>query len=103
MVERPPADAGDTGSCPSPGRSHMPRSGWVREPWLLSLCVRSLCSATGEAAAMRGPRTANNKKKNPQVGASSYFYSRKIYFFPTINNKLMATKGEGGDKLGVWD
>ena len=40
----------------------MPRSGWAREPWPLSLRVRSLCSATGEATAVRGPRTA--KKKN---------------------------------------
>ena len=57
MVESPPADAGDTGSCPSPGRSHMPQSGCAREPWPLSLC-----SATGEAAAVGGPRTA----KKPQ-------------------------------------
>ena len=27
MVENPPANTGDTGSCPGPGRSHMPRSG----------------------------------------------------------------------------
>ena len=26
VVENPPANAGDTGSVPSPGRSHMPRS-----------------------------------------------------------------------------
>ncbi|XP_049570456.1 transmembrane protein 209 isoform X2 [Orcinus orca] len=63
VVESPPADAGDTGSCPSPGRSHMPRSGWAREPWPLSLRVRSLCSATGEATTVRGPRTAKKKKK----------------------------------------
>ncbi|XP_049570223.1 F-BAR and double SH3 domains protein 2 isoform X5 [Orcinus orca] len=49
VVESPPADAGDTGSCPSPGRSHVPRSGWTREPWPLSLRVQSLCSAMGEA------------------------------------------------------
>uniref|UniRef100_A0A8C6B5Q3 Zinc finger CCCH-type containing 15 n=1 Tax=Monodon monoceros TaxID=40151 RepID=A0A8C6B5Q3_MONMO len=29
VVESPPADAGDTGSCPGPGRSHMPWSGWA--------------------------------------------------------------------------
>ena len=63
MVESPPADAGDTGSCPGPGRSHMPRSGWAREPWPLSLHVRSLCSATGEATTVRGPRTAKKKKE----------------------------------------
>ena len=64
VVESPPADAGDTGLCPGPGRSHMPRSGWAREPWPLSLCVRSLCSATGEATTVRGPRTANNNNNN---------------------------------------
>ena len=26
VVESPPADAGDKGLCPGPGRSHMPRS-----------------------------------------------------------------------------
>ena len=57
MVENPPANAGDTGSSPGPGRSHMPRSNWAREPQLLSLHVWSLGSATREAAIMRGPRT----------------------------------------------
>ena len=27
VVRNPPANAGDTGSCPGPGRSHMPHSG----------------------------------------------------------------------------
>ena len=63
VVESPPANAGDTGSCPGPGRSHMPRSGWACEPWPLSLRVRSLCSATGEATTVRGLRTAKTKQK----------------------------------------
>ena len=58
VVENLPADAGDTGSSPGLGRSRMPRSGWAREPQLLSLRVWSLCSATREAAIVRGPRTA---------------------------------------------
>ena len=36
----------------------MPRSNYSREPQLLSLRVWSLCSATREAAIVRGPRTA---------------------------------------------
>ena len=63
MVENLPANAGDTGSNPGLGGSHMPRSNWAREPQLLSLCVWSLCSATREAAIMRGPRTV--KKSGP--------------------------------------
>ena len=58
VVESLPANAGDTGSSPGPGRSHMPRSNYAREPQLLSLRVWSLCSATREAAIVRGPRTA---------------------------------------------
>ena len=58
MVENPPANAGDTGSSPGLGRSHMPQSNWAHEPQLLSLRIWSLCSATREAAIVRGPRTA---------------------------------------------
>ena len=58
VVENLPANAGDTGSSPGLGRSHMPRSNWAREPQLLSLRVWSLCSVTREAAIVRGPRTA---------------------------------------------
>ena len=57
VVENLPANAGDTGSSPGLGRSHMPRSNWAREPQLLSLCVWSLCSATREATMVRGPHT----------------------------------------------
>ena len=58
VVENLPANAGDTGSSPGLGRSHMPWSNWAREPQLLSLRVWSLCPATREAAIVRGPRTA---------------------------------------------
>ena len=65
VVESLPANAGDTGSSPGLGKSHMPRSNWAREPQLLSLRVWSLCSATGEAAIVRGPRTA--MKSGPRL------------------------------------
>ena len=65
VVENLPASAGDTGSGPGPGRFHMLRSNWAREPQLLSLCVWSLCSATREAAIVRGLRTA--MKSGPRL------------------------------------
>ena len=37
VVKSLPANAGDTGLIPGPGRSHMPRSNWARAPQLLSL------------------------------------------------------------------
>ena len=57
VVENLSANAGHKGSSPGLGRSHMPRSNYAREPQLLSLRVWSLCSATREAAIMKGPRT----------------------------------------------
>ena len=65
VVENPPANAEDTGSSPGLGRSHMPRSGWAREPQLLSLRFWSLCSTTREGAIVRGPRTA--MKSGPRL------------------------------------
>ena len=68
VVESPPANAGDTGSSPGLGGSHMPRSSWAREPQLLSLRVWSLCSAIREAAIVRGPRTAmKSGPRSPQL------------------------------------
>ena len=41
VVRNPPANAGDTGSSPGPGRSHMPWSNEARAPQLLSLRSRA--------------------------------------------------------------
>ena len=65
VVENLPANVGNTGSSPGLGRSHMPRSNWACEPQLLSLRVWSLCSATREAAIVRGPHTA--MKSGPRL------------------------------------
>ena len=43
----------------------MPQSNWACEPQLLSLHVWSLCSATREAATVRGPHTA--MKSGPRL------------------------------------
>ena len=68
VVENPPANAGDRGSSPGLGRSHMPWSNWAREPQLLSLHVWSLCSATREPAIVRGPCTAmKSGPRSPQL------------------------------------
>ena len=65
VVRSLPANAGDTGSSPGLGESHMPQSNWAREPQLLSLCIWSLCSTTREAMIVRGPRTA--MKSGPRL------------------------------------
>ena len=65
VVENLPANAGDTGSGPGLGGSRVLRSNWAREPQLLSLRVCSLCSATREAAIVRGPRTV--MKSGPRL------------------------------------
>ena len=42
VVNNLPANAGDMGSSPGLGRSHMPRSNEAREPQLLSLSARAM-------------------------------------------------------------
>ena len=67
VVESLPANAGDTGSSPGLGGSHMPRSNWAREPQLLSLRVRSLCSAT---RGHDSERPAHHNEEWPPLAAT---------------------------------
>ena len=76
MVESLPANAGDAGSSPGLGGSHMPRSNWACEPQLLSLRVWSLCPATGGAAIVKGPRTA--MKSGPRLPELEKALTRKL-------------------------
>ena len=93
VVESPPADAGNTGSCPGLGRSHMPRSGWAREPWPLSLRVRSLCSATGEATTVRGlcnrPPPQKSTKNINLSRLSFVISSNLLMFYPMFGLSLL--------------
>ena len=59
VVKNPPANAGDTGLSPGPGRSYMPRSNQAHAPQLLSL------SSTAHEPQLRSPRatTAETHKK----------------------------------------
>ena len=41
VIENPPANAGDMGLIPGPGRSHTLQSNWACEPRLLSLRSRA--------------------------------------------------------------
>ena len=59
VVNNPPANAGDTGWSPGPGRSHMPWGNWAHEPQLLSLRA-----TTTEAHAPRAH--ALQQEKPPQ-------------------------------------
>ena len=85
MVGSLPADAGDTGLCPGPGKYQMPWSGWAREAWPLSLRVRSLCSAMGEATTVRGTRTTKNKtKQNKNICISTNKLKLSLLFPITL-------------------
>ena len=65
VVENLSGNAGDMGSSPGLGRSHMPWSNQAHEPQLLSLLIWSLCSATREAVIVRDLHTA--MKSDPRL------------------------------------
>ena len=81
--ENLPANAGDTGLSPGLGGSYMPRSNWAREPQLLSLRVWSLCSATREAAIVRGSCTA--MKSGPRLPQLEKALAQKLRPNKAIN------------------
>ena len=63
VVGNPPARAGDTGSSPGPGGSHIPRSGEARAPQLLS---PRATTAEARAPGAHGPQ----QEKLPHEGPS---------------------------------
>ena len=69
MVESPPANAGDVGSSPGPGRSHMPRSSWARLPQLLSLrsgaCKPQLLRPRATTTEAHVPRARAPQQERP--------------------------------------
>ena len=68
MVESLPANAEDTGSSPGLGGSRVPRSGWAREPRLLSLRVWSLCST---ARGRDSERAAHRDEEWPPLATTT--------------------------------
>ena len=71
VVKNLQANAGDRGSSPGPGRSHMPWSNYARAPQLLSLCSRArkpqLLSPRATSIEARAPRArAPQQDKPPQ-------------------------------------
>ena len=69
MVKNLPANAGDTGSIPGLGRSHMPRSNEAREPQLRSLHSRAhkaqLLSLRATTTEARVPRARALQQERP--------------------------------------
>ena len=71
VVKNPPANAGDMGSSPGPGRSHMPWNNLARAPQLLSLRSRAhepqLLSPRATTTEAGAPRAhARQQEKPPQ-------------------------------------
>ena len=64
VVKNPPANSGNIGSSPGPGRSHMSWSNWARAPQLLSLGA-----TTTEARVPRSHAPQQEKPRQWEVCA----------------------------------
>ena len=71
VVENLPANAGDTGSIPGAGRSHMPRSNWVHVLQLLSLCATTTEARKPRARALQQEKPPQWEAHEPQQRSSS--------------------------------
>ena len=96
MVKNPPANAGDMGSSPGPGRSHMPQSSEAHAPQLLSLrsraCEPQLLSLSATTTEARAPRAhALQQEKPPQWEARTLQLekAREQQWRPYAANKLI--------------
>ena len=69
VVRNPPANAGDMGSIPGPGGSHMPWSNEARAPQLLGLrsraCEPQLLSPCGTTTEPHAPRGHAPQQERP--------------------------------------
>ena len=77
-----------------------------REPWPLSLRVRSLCSAMGEATTVKDPHTEKKKKKGtphvilaPKFCLGPFFLS--FFFFFAVWGPLIAVASPVAEH-GLW-
>ena len=68
MIKNPPPNAGDTGSIPGIGRSHLPRDNKGGELHLGAHMPQNPYSATTEATAVRSPRTT--AREEPLLAAT---------------------------------
>ena len=98
VVKNLPANTGDTGSIPDPGRCHMPRGNDVCVPQPLGLCSGARCNwrvapltATGEKACFPQQRLSTTEKKKKQ---------QQPWDSAGLRNLHTQTPGHGG---GVGD
>ena len=102
VVKSPPANAGDIGSIPGAGRSHMPRSSWTRAPQLLSLCSRACepqllnpCARTTEA---RMPGACALQREKPRNEKPAHGNEEWPLLAATRESLCAATKSQHSQK-----
>ena len=66
VVKNPPANAGDTGSSPGPGRSHMPWSNKAHAPQLLSPHATTTEARAPRARAPQQDKSLQGEARAPQ-------------------------------------
>ena len=72
VVKNPPANAGDVGLIPDPGRPHKPQSNWAQAPKLLSLCPKA-CELQRLSPRALEPGLLNKRShhdEKPQLSAT---------------------------------
>ena len=81
VVESLPANAGDTGSSPGLGGSHIPRSNWARAPQLLSLRSRA------HEPQLLSPCITATKAREPQLLSPRATITEPARLEPVLRNK----------------
>ena len=105
VVKNLPANVGDMGSIPGPGRSHMPWSNQVSEPQLLSQC-----SATREYPLLTTLKKAWVQQRRPSTAIKQFFlksiwWTFHVFYYPQASriiecwNRLYRNKQKKKKKI----
>ena len=87
VVKNPPANAGDTGSIPGPGRFHTLRSSYCS--WIAPISMRSPCIAVKhsprslqleKAHSNKPPEPPKKKKKTIEKNTDAWAYCQSLLF-----------------------
>ena len=90
-----PANAGDMGSIPGPGRSHMPQSNKARVPQLLSLCSRA---REPQLPKPKCPRARTLEQEKPPQGETRTRQLERSPYSSQLEETRTAVKTQRGQK-----
>ena len=90
VVKKPPANAGDAGLIPGPGRFHLPRSNWDHELQLLKPpCLQPVLHENPAHRNQREPAPSNGDPAQPNQTKHMLVTKPEVSWEPSVAQPLL--------------